>query len=71
MFGELALLNQPNRMASIRCVAALDVIVMRRNVFGVLASNVTSFRDNIDRLAAERMQCAPSPREGESMKAGD
>lgn len=61
MFGELALLNQPARMASIRCATALDVIVIRRSEFGVLASNLTSFRENIDRLAAERMQCDGVP----------
>ncbi|MEO8497806.1 MAG: FAD-dependent oxidoreductase [Planctomycetota bacterium] len=61
MFGELALLNQPTRMASIRCTTALDVIVIRRSEFGVLATNLTSFRENIDRLAAERAQRDPSP----------
>ena len=61
LFGELALLNQPARVASIRCATALDVIVIRRSEFGVLASNLTSFRENIERLAAERMQCDGAP----------
>ncbi len=56
MFGELALLNQPTRTASIRCATPLDVIVIRRSEFGVLAANVTAFRENIDRLAEERLQ---------------
>ncbi len=60
MFGELALLNQPTRTAAIRCATAMDVIVIRRSEFGVLATNLTSFRENINRLAAERAQGSPS-----------
>jgi NADH dehydrogenase len=55
MFGELALLHGTTRSASVRCRTPVDLIVIRRSEFGMLASNVTTFRESLERLAAERL----------------
>ncbi len=55
MFGEVALLHKSTRTASIRCRTPVDVILIRRGEFGMLASNVRTFRENLEHLAAERL----------------
>ena len=57
-FGEMALLRQTIRNATVRCVAPLDVLSLPREEFGVLAAHLPDLRQRFDRLAAER-EAAP------------
>jgi NADH dehydrogenase len=53
-FGEMALLHQTVRTASVRCAAPLDVLSLPREEFSVLAAHLPDLRQRFDRLAAER-----------------
>lgn len=56
IFGELALLQRTSRSASVRCKTPVDVIVIRRGEFGVLAASLHAFRETLQRIATERME---------------
>jgi len=56
IFGELALLQQTSRTASVRCLTGVDVLVVRRGEFGMLAAGLTAFRENLQRLATQRLE---------------
>jgi NADH:ubiquinone reductase (H+-translocating) len=56
VFGEMALLQRCERTASVRCATPMDVIVVRKNEFGVLAANLPQFRGNMERLMADRLE---------------
>ncbi len=58
-FGEMAILHMTIRSASVRCVAALDVLSLPREEFGVLAAHLPDLRQRFDALAAERQAAAP------------
>jgi NADH dehydrogenase len=53
-FGEMALLHQTVRTATVRCVSPLDVLSLPREEFGVLAAHLPDLRLRFDRLASER-----------------
>jgi CRP-like cAMP-binding protein len=55
IFGELALLRQCTRTASVRCLTPTDVIVVRKTEFGVLAANMPEFRGSIERVMEQRV----------------
>jgi NADH dehydrogenase len=53
-FGEMAILHMTIRSASVRCAAALDVLSLPREEFGVLAAHLPDLRQRFDALAAQR-----------------
>ncbi len=62
-FGEMALLNQTTRNASVRCARSLDVLSLPKQEFAVLAAHLPELRQSFERLAAER-EAAGGAREG-------
>jgi NADH:quinone reductase (non-electrogenic) len=53
-FGEMALVQQTVRTASVRCALPLDVLSLRREEFGVLAAHLPDLREKFSHLATER-----------------
>ena len=53
-FGEVALLNQRTRTATIRCNEATDVLALRKSDFGVLIANFRELRDTFEKTKKER-----------------
>lgn len=53
-FGEMALLHQTMRNATVRCVTALDLLSLPREEFGVLATHLPDLRSQFERVARER-----------------
>src|SRR6201988_2515317 len=53
-FGEMALLNQTTRNATVRCVEALDVLSIPKRDFSALAANLPTMRENIEKVMAQR-----------------
>ena len=64
-FGEMALLNQTTRGASVRCLEAMDALSLPKRDFTVLAANLPELRASFDRVMAARR--GPRPREDESI----
>jgi len=59
-FGEMALLNQTTRGATVRCVEAMDALSLPKRDFTVLAANLPELRESFERVMAERRPGAPS-----------
>jgi NADH dehydrogenase len=57
-FGEMALVNMTRRNATVRCVAALDLLSLPKKEFAVLAASLPDLRRSFERLAGERAQQA-------------
>jgi NADH dehydrogenase len=53
-FGELALLNEHNRSASVRCTEATDLLVIRRGDFRALVTHLPGLHDSFRRVADGR-----------------
>jgi NADH:ubiquinone reductase (H+-translocating) len=53
-FGEMALLSQSARNATVRCVAAMDVLSLPKREFGLLAANLPDLRRSFERVAEQR-----------------
>ncbi len=53
-FGEMALMNQKTRNATIRCVTAMDVLVLRKGDFRALVSNLPDFRASFENAVKQR-----------------
>jgi NADH dehydrogenase len=53
-FGEMALLNQTTRNATVRCAEALDVLSIHKSEFNVLAANLPAIRESFERVMEER-----------------
>jgi len=53
-FGEMALLNQTTRGATVRCVEAMDALSLPKREFTVLAANLPELRESFERVMAER-----------------
>ncbi len=53
-FGEIALLNQRKRTATIRCVKPTDVLALRKNDFCVLDANFKELRETFEKTEKER-----------------
>ncbi len=47
-FGEMALLNQKSRVATIKCLEPTDVLAMRKREFGLLISNFGKLREQFE-----------------------
>jgi NADH dehydrogenase len=53
-FGEMALLNQATRNATVRCTSSMDVLSLPKQEFAVLAAHLPDLRQSFERLAGER-----------------
>lgn len=53
-FGEMALLNQRSRLATVRCLTPVDVLALRKSDFGVLISNFQELRKNFEQTEKTR-----------------
>jgi len=58
-FGEMALLNQTTRGATVRCVEAMDALSLPKRDFTVLAANLPELRESFERVMATR-RAAPA-----------
>ncbi len=54
-FGEMALLNEKTRGASIRCVQAMDVLMLRKGDFKALVANLPDLRKGFESVMEKRM----------------
>ena len=54
-FGEMALLNEQTRGATIRCATALDVLSLHKGDFSQLVANLPDLRHSFDSVMAKRM----------------
>ncbi len=55
-FGEIALLNQRTRTATIRCTQPTDVLALRKSDFGVLIANFKELRETFEKVQKERQK---------------
>ena len=53
-FGEMALMNQKTRNATVRCATAMDVLVLRKGDFRALVSNLPDFRASFETVVRQR-----------------
>ena len=53
-FGEMALLNQNTRSATIRCLEPVDVLALRKSDFGALMANFTELRSSFEKTDKQR-----------------
>ena len=49
-FGEMALLNETTRGATVRCVEAMDALSLPKSDFTVLAANLPELRQSFERV---------------------
>jgi NADH dehydrogenase len=54
-FGEMALLNEKTRGASIRCVQPMDVLMLRKSDFKALVANLPDLRKGFESVMERRM----------------
>ena len=59
-FGEMALLNQTTRNASVRCVEAMDVLSIPKREFSALAATLPTMRENLEKVMARRQSATQS-----------
>jgi NADH dehydrogenase len=55
-FGEMALLNQTKRSATVRCVKALDVLSLPKREFGLLTKNLPDLKASFEMVAKRRFK---------------
>jgi NADH dehydrogenase len=60
-FGEMALLNETTRGATVRCVEAMDAITLPKRDFTVLAANLPELRRSFENVMARRRAPASAP----------
>src|SRR5258705_3132328 len=53
-FGEMALLNQTTRNATVRCLDPLDVLSIHKREFAVLAANLPAMRESFEQVMEQR-----------------
>ncbi len=53
-FGEMALLNQKNRSATVCCLSSVDLIALRKQDFGLLIENFRDLRSSFEKITQER-----------------
>jgi hypothetical protein len=58
----MALVNTATRNATVRCVAAVNVLSLPMKDFAVLAANLPDLRRNFEKMAEERAEAAPAAR---------
>jgi len=54
--GEMALLNQTTRNATVRCLEPLDVLSIHKREFSLLAANLPAMRESFERVMSQRTQ---------------
>jgi NADH dehydrogenase len=54
IFGEMALIRQTTRNATVRCVETMDVLSLPKQEYSVLAENLPDLREGFERLARSR-----------------
>jgi NADH dehydrogenase len=54
-FGEMALLNKTTRSATVKCVAAMDVLSLPKSEFSLLTSNLSVLRESFQAVSDQRM----------------
>lgn len=54
-FGELALLQHQVRSAGVRCVTAVDLLVLRRGDFNSLIGSLADLRSSMEKVMAKRL----------------
>jgi len=57
-FGEMALLNQTTRNATVRCLEPLDVLSIHKREFGLLAANLPTLRESFEEVMNQRTTAA-------------
>jgi NADH dehydrogenase len=55
-FGEMALVENTTRSATVRCVEAMDVISLPKREFGVLAAHLPEMRRSFEKVIDRRRQ---------------
>src|SRR5262249_60929361 len=55
-FGEMALLNQATRSATVRCLAPTDVLSLPQREFRTLTAHVPELRQKCETLMVQRQQ---------------
>jgi NADH dehydrogenase len=58
-FGEMALLHQATRNATVRCVDPMDVLVLPKREFGALSTNLPELRRSFEAKSQERERNHP------------
>lgn len=53
-FGEMALLNQNKRSATIKCLEPVDVLALRKSDFGALMANFEDLRESFEKTEKQR-----------------
>lgn len=53
-FGEMALLSQTTRNATVRCLEPLDVLSIHKREFAVLAANLPAMRESFEQVMKQR-----------------
>jgi NADH dehydrogenase len=61
-FGEMALLSQGPRTATIRCTEPMDVLSVPKTEIGVLMGHLPPLRDSLEQLALQRAGDVAGPR---------
>jgi NADH dehydrogenase len=54
-FGEMALINQRTRSATIRCLESTDVLALRKKDFGLLVSSFSQLKSEFEKSSNERI----------------
>jgi NADH:ubiquinone reductase (H+-translocating) len=68
--GELALLAQGRRNASVRCVQAMDVLSVPKREFALLTEHLQDLRGSLLRAAQQRAAGAPDGSTGDATRPG-
>ncbi|MEL7430962.1 MAG: FAD-dependent oxidoreductase [Chlamydiota bacterium] len=55
-FGEMSLLNERSRTATVRCKTPVDVLAIRKADFGILLANFSEMKEKIRSTEAERIR---------------
>jgi NADH dehydrogenase len=61
-FGEMALLNDAARNATVRCVRAMNALSLPKHEFGALAANLPELRASFESVNRRRAASAAAPR---------
>ncbi len=55
-FGEMALLNQRSRVATVKCKTAVNVLALKKSDFGILISNFAELRKDFEQTEKIRQE---------------
>jgi len=55
-FGEMALLNQRSRLATVRCLSPVNVLALKKSDFGILIANFAELKKNFEQTDRVRRQ---------------